>query len=270
MIIGKSGSGKSYFLKTLIAHEWANGTRVIVLDPEAEYLTLTRNLAGNIIDVGNAKEGRINPFHIYKILTEDGTPADPKVTFNTHLKMLESFFKIVLADAPVDVIELINNLVVETYERMGITENTDCSAFPADYFPLFSDLLETLQSKDKESMDDLTKRDMRTAELYLKKFVSGRYSDIWNAPSTLKTGRRPYRFRFPEPVCEQEQYGGKRADAAYLPIHRTGSHQRARKEQGRGEPSYAHHCRRSAPLYRPEIPDCARLFLFDVKAYPQV
>ena len=187
MIIGKSGSGKSYFLKTLIANEWANGTRVIVLDPEAEYLTLTRNLSGNIIDVGNAKEGRINPFHIYKILTEDGTPADPKVTFNTHLKMLESFFKIVLADAPVDVIELINSLVVETYERMGITENTDCSAFPADYFPLFSDLLETLQSKSKESMDELTKRDMRTAELYLKKFVSGRYSDIWNAPSTLKT-----------------------------------------------------------------------------------
>ena len=187
MIIGKSGSGKSYFLKTLIANEWANGTRVIVLDPEAEYLTLTRNLAGNIIDVGNAKEGRINPFHIYKILTEDGTPADPKVTFNTHLKMLESFFKIVLADAPVDVIELINNLVVETYERMGITENTDCSAFPADYFPLFSDLLETLQAKDKESMDSLTLRDMRTAELYLQKFVTGRYSDIWNAPSTLKT-----------------------------------------------------------------------------------
>ena len=187
MIIGKSGSGKSYFLKTLIANEWVNGTRVIVLDPEAEYLTLTRNLAGNIIDVGNAKEGRINPFHIYKILTEDGTPADPKVTFNTHLKMLESFFKIVLADAPVDVIELINNLVVETYERMGIRENTDCSAFPADYFPLFSDLLETLQSKNKESMDELTKRDMRTAELYLQKFVSGRYSDIWNAPSTLKT-----------------------------------------------------------------------------------
>ena len=187
MIIGKSGSGKSYFLKTLIANEWANGTRVIVLDPEAEYLSLTRNLCGNIIDVGNAREGRINPFHIYKILTEDGTPADPKVTFNTHLKMLESFFKIVLADAPVDVIELINNLVVETYERMGITENTDCSTFPADYFPLFSDLLETLQSKDKESMDSLTLRDMRTAELYLQKFVTGRYSDIWNAPSTLKT-----------------------------------------------------------------------------------
>ena len=132
--------------------------------------------------MGNAKEGRINPFHIYKILTEEGTPADPVVTFNTHLKMLESFFKIVLVGASQDVIELINNLVVETYERKGITETTDCSDFKAEDFPLFSDLLETLQAKDKESMDSLTLRDMRTAELYLTKFVSGRYSDIWNAP----------------------------------------------------------------------------------------
>lgn len=196
MIIGKSGSGKSFFLKSLILNEWANNTRVIVCDPEAEYLTLTRNLKGNIIDVGNAKEGRINPFHIYKILTEEGTPADPVVTFNTHLKMLESFFKIVLVGASQDVIELINNLVVETYERKGITETTDCSDFKAEDFPLFSDLLEMLQAKDKESMDSLTLRDMRTAELYLTKFVSGRYSDIWNAPSTLKTDASIIDFNF--------------------------------------------------------------------------
>ena len=37
MIIGKSGSGKSFFLKSLIANEWANDTRIIILDPEAEY-----------------------------------------------------------------------------------------------------------------------------------------------------------------------------------------------------------------------------------------
>lgn len=196
MVIGKSGSGKSFFLKNLILNEWANNTRVIVCDPEAEYLTLTRNLKGNIIDVGNAKEGRINPFHIYKILTEEGTPADPVVTFNTHLKMLESFFKIVLVGASQDVIELINNLAVETYERKGITETTDCSDFKAEDFPLFSDLLETLQAKDKENMDSLTLRDMRTAELYLQKFVSGRYSDIWNAPSTLETDASIIDFNF--------------------------------------------------------------------------
>ena len=196
MIIGKSGSGKSFFLKSLIANEWANDTRVIILDPEAEYLTLTKNLSGNLIDVGNAKEGRINPFHIYKILTEDGLPADPVVTFNTHLKMLESFFKIVFVGANSDVIELINNLAVEAYARKGIYETTDCTQLNAEDFPLFTDLLAVLREKNKEETDGLTLRDMRTAELYLQKFVSGRYSDIWNAPSTLKVDADLIDFNF--------------------------------------------------------------------------
>ena len=195
-VIGKSGSGKSYFLKNLILNEWANDTRIIVLDPEAEYLNVTRNLSGNIIDVGNAKEGRINPFHIYKVLTEDGNTADPVVTFNTHLKMLESFFKIVFVGASSDVIELINNLAVETYERKGITETTDCTEFTPEQFPTFSDMYETLMLKDKETMDALTLRDMRTAELYLQKFVKGRYSDIWNAPSTLEVDADLIDFNF--------------------------------------------------------------------------
>lgn len=37
---------------------------------------------------------------------------------------------------------------------------------------------------------------LRTAELYLQKFVSGRYSDIWNAPSTLKTDANLIDFDF--------------------------------------------------------------------------
>ena len=195
-VIGKSGSGKSYFLKNLILNEWANDTRIIVLDPEAEYLNVTRNLSGNIIDVGNAKEGRINPFHIYKVLTEDGNTADPVVTFNTHLKMLESFFKIVFVGASSDVIELINNLAVETYERKGISETTDCTEFTPEQFPTFSDMYETLMLKDRETMDALTLRDMRTAELYLQKFVKGRYSDIWNAPSTLEVDADLIDFNF--------------------------------------------------------------------------
>ena len=195
-VIGKSGSGKSYFLKNLILNEWANDTRIIVLDPEAEYLNVTRNLSGNIIDVGNAKEGRINPFHIYKVLTEDGNTADPVVTFNTHLKMLESFFKIVFVGASSDVIELINNLAVETYERKGISEATDCTEFTPEQFPTFSDMYETLMLKDKDTMDALTLRDMRTAELYLQKFVKGRYSDIWNAPSTLEVDADLIDFNF--------------------------------------------------------------------------
>jgi len=186
MIIGQSGAGKSFFLKTLILNEWSNNKRIIVLDPEDEYLTLTRNLKGDIVDVGRAKEGRINPFHIYKILTEDGCPAEPSITFNTHLKTLESFFKIVLVGASSDIIELINNLTLETYKNKGITEMTDCTFFKPEDFPTFTDLLATLEKEqEKHKEDEYLYRDYRTANLYLQKFVTGRYSDIWNAPSTL-------------------------------------------------------------------------------------
>ena len=197
MIIGQSGAGKSFFLKSFIVNEWSNGTRIIVLDPEDEYISLTRNLKGNIIDVGRAKEGRINPFHIYKILTEDGGSAEPSITFNTHLKMLESFFKIVLVGASSDIIELINNLAVETYRRKGITEDTDCTNLKPEDFPIFTDLLETLKLEHETSgKEGFTHRDYRTAELYLQKFVTGRYSDIWNLPSTLVVEEDIINFSF--------------------------------------------------------------------------
>ena len=123
-------------------------------------------------------------------------PAEPKVTINTHLKMLESLFKNVLEGAAPDVIELINNLVAETYARKGITENTDCTSLKAEEFPLFSDLMETLKGKNIAAMDSMTARDMKTAELYLQKFVTGRYSDIWNAPSTLEVNADLIDFNF--------------------------------------------------------------------------
>ncbi|MCD8285810.1 MAG: DUF87 domain-containing protein [Clostridia bacterium] len=196
MIIGKSGSGKSYFMKTLIANEWSDGVRIIVLDPENEYTTLAHNLGGSVIDVGNATEGRINPFHIYSILSEDGSPAGPEITFNTHLKTLEGFFRIVLEGAHSDVIELINSLVIDAYALRGITRETDCEDLAPEDFPTFADLLDALEARRKDTADEITLKELRTASLYLEKFVSGRYSDIWNGPSTMASGTDMSVFNF--------------------------------------------------------------------------
>lgn len=194
MIIGKSGSGKSYFLKNLIVNEWSNNTRIIICDPEAEYLYLTKNLGGNIIDVGNAKEGRINPFHVYPILTDDGRPADSIITFNTHLKMLESFFKIVLNEASIVSLELINNLVIEAYLKKGIDGKTKFNKLKPSDYPLFSDLLGVVEEKINGQVFDIN--ELLLIKLYLQKFVSGRYSDIWNHPSTLEVNSSIINFNF--------------------------------------------------------------------------
>ena len=63
--------------------------------------------------------------------------------------MLASFFKIVLADAPSDVVEMINNLVVEMYKKKGITERTNFTTLPADKYPIFDDLYDLILEKMK-------------------------------------------------------------------------------------------------------------------------
>lgn len=185
-VIGQSGSGKTYFLKNLIINEWSNNTKIIICDPEAEYIYLTKNISGNTIDVGNSKDGIINPFHIYQILTDEGNNASPIVTFNTHLKTLESFFKIVLNGVSTDILELINMLVIDTYGYKGITEETDCSSYKPSYFPIFSDMLYVLEEKQKNTDNDYIYKNYEIAKIHLQKFVNGRYSDIWNSPSTLQ------------------------------------------------------------------------------------
>ena len=45
-------------------------------------------------------------------------------------------------------------------------------------------------------MSHVSNREFMTAELYLQKFVTGRYSDIWNSPSTLKVDNIIINFCF--------------------------------------------------------------------------
>lgn len=196
IVIGKSGSGKSFFLKNLIVNEWSNKTRIIICDPESEYVYLTKNLKGEVIDIGNASEGRINPFHIYQVLSEDGDKANSMVTFNTHLKVLESFFKIVLDGASSDIIELINNLVVELYSSKGINGETNFKRLKPKDYPIFSDLLELVKNKQNDKLNILDKKLYKMVELHLQKFVTGRYSDIWNDESTLSTKSNIINFNF--------------------------------------------------------------------------
>jgi len=195
-VIGKSGSGKTYFLKNLLINEWSNSTRIIICDPEAEYLNITKKLNGNIIDVGNAKEGKLNPFHIYKILTENGEEASSFITFNAHLKTLESFFKIVLNDISNDVLELINSLVIDVYNYKGINEQSDFTQISNSDYPIFSDLLFVIEEKISDINDQFMLEKYKLAKLHLLKFTSGRYSDIWNNPSTLEVEANIINFNF--------------------------------------------------------------------------
>ena len=197
MVIGKSGSGNSFFTKTLLSLIYSENSRIYILDPENEYLNLCRNVGGRFIDVGNATEGRINPLHIYQILTDEGTPAEPEVVFAAHLQFLESFFRITLSGITSDSLEELNNIVSKVYEERGITEQTDCSQLSPEDFPVFDDLLKVVDRElDKETLPS-RKANLERVKTYVAKLAAGgRFANLWNGASTLTSDERLVVFNF--------------------------------------------------------------------------
>lgn len=197
MIFGKSGGGKTYFLSSLITNAWADDCICFVIDPENEYNILQKNIDGINIDVGNAINGALNPFHIYQILTDGGELASSETIFYSHLKTLESFFRVILENCNSDVLEIINNSIVEVYNLKGITASTDITNLKAEDYPIFDDLYKYLSKKMEEETNEQIKQLYIKANAYIKKFASGgRYSDLWNKPSSLSVDNQFVVFNF--------------------------------------------------------------------------
>lgn len=213
MIIGKSGGGKSFAAKTLLANMAADNSKIFILDPEKEYDFLTERLHGQVIDVGSGLQGRINPFHITPSLKEDDEEEnknknskkgeyktqtlDRQDDYNAHLQFLEQFFRVIFAGMDSDSFEKVNSLVIEMYKKKGITGNTDLDKLTPKDFPIFDDLSNLVQEKLKAEKDEYLQSIYKKIEIYVQKFATGgRNANIWNGPTTLETKENFVVFAF--------------------------------------------------------------------------
>jgi len=198
VIVGKSGSGKSYATKSLLANLAAEDAKIFILDPENEYTELAGNLHGQIINVGNAQYGRLNPFHIITALDDDEAgEGGPSGSYATHLQFLEEFFKQIMPDCSNDAMEYLNTLVDHMYLEKDITAETDLSKLrPSDY-PVFDDLYDEVLQEFQSSDNPFTRDLLRTLMNYIAKFsTGGRNANIWNGPSTVTTEENFTVFNF--------------------------------------------------------------------------
>lgn len=197
-VAGTPGAGKSYFVKSLGSQLHGDNAIPYILDPENEYKHLCRNVGGRFIDVGSAITGRINPFHIYQMLTENGEPAPTETTFSAHKLFLENFFTTVMPNIHADALEEINNLVGMCYARKNIDETTDCTRIDPEDFPIFDDLYALVDDElKKETVDSVRYGNLQRAKTYVTKFASGgRFANLWNGPSTLSASDRFTVFNF--------------------------------------------------------------------------
>ncbi len=202
VIIGKSGSGKSYATKTILTQLAAENSKIFILDPENEYTRLAQNMNGKVIDVGSATQGRLNPFHIITTLTDEEEGEEREETagatsFHTHLQFLEEFYRQILPGIDTDALEYLNTMTIRMYEQKGIDETTDLSKLGPEDYPIFDDLYDKIINDIQTSSGDYIKHNLKILLNYIAKFATGgRNSVLWNGEASITTNENFIVFNF--------------------------------------------------------------------------
>ena len=196
VIIGKSGSGKSFCTKTLLANLASDNAKVFILDPENEYTNLANNLCGKVLDVSSSKNGRINPFHIILSLDDENCDGTGN-SFYAHLQFLEEFFRVILQGINADSLELLNKVIVEVYNHKGITPKTDLTLLKAKDYPIFQDIAEEIDRRIENEKDEYNLSCYKVLSNYISKFRrGGRNSALWNGFTTFNPSENFVVFNF--------------------------------------------------------------------------
>ncbi len=152
LILGNSGQGKSYLLKLILTNLRESGKNIICLDPEMEYVDLTKNLGGCFIDLmsGEYIINVLEPKSWGDETADDDAPRafKSKTKLSQHISFLRDFFRSYkdFTDREIDTIEL---LLIKLYDKFGISDDTEWSKLKATDYPILSDFYELVEAEYK-------------------------------------------------------------------------------------------------------------------------
>ena len=196
LILGNSGMGKSYLLKTILTNIRESGKKILCLDPEAEYEDLcVEGLGGTYLDCTSG-ENIINPLEpkIWNDNLEEDTADAPdafrkRTRLSQHIAFLKDFFRAYkdFTDAQIDTIEI---LLGKLYDRFGITDKTDFSKLKSTNYPIMQDFYELLDREIMEYKDSkeqlYTEELLKEVRLSLNSMCKGAESIYFNGHTNIK------------------------------------------------------------------------------------
>lgn len=167
VILGKSGGGKSFFVKMEAFRLLMMGIDVLILDPENEYKKLTESMGGEFVVFSTTSQYKINPFD----LVGEGGEADE---LSNKILDLHSLMKVIMGDITPAQDALLDRALVMTYRNVGITQDPATFKLPA---PLLEDLYKVFMGMETPEAKEMAGR--------LEKFVMGSAAGIFNQKSNF-------------------------------------------------------------------------------------
>jgi conjugal transfer ATP-binding protein TraC len=167
VILGKSGGGKSFFVKLEASRLLMMDIDVLIIDPENEYKKLTESMGGEFVEFSSASQYKINPFDL---ATSDPEPDE----LQNKILNLHSLMRVIMGELAPAQDALLDRALVMTYRQKGITQ--DPATFKTQP-PLLEDLYKTLMGMETPESRELADR--------LEKFVKGSAAGIFNHQSNF-------------------------------------------------------------------------------------
>lgn len=160
LILASSGAGKSYMAKLFISRHLLNGTKVIVIDPQSEYVELVKQFKGQLITISRTSETVINPLDL---MGHDY--AEKRLA-------LMDLLAVMLGDISEIQKSVLDRALTLTYERKGINNNPQTWGNKP---PILADLLEELKKMEKPATQ-IEKPTYRSLINRLSMYVDGVFS----------------------------------------------------------------------------------------------
>lgn len=207
VIIGPPGIGKSTAMKDILLLEYAFDSRIIILDPEDEYIEMSNNpnINGGVVNCGGGIKGRINPLQVRKTATvrkedlEEGEKEEDYLQFKLeegkindlalYLQQLKIWFQLYFGkeNYTSGIETILEESLIETYYDFNITWETDIDKLSNTDYPILSDLRNKIIEKRNREQDisDYKKGNYEKLIDLLYSCTEGSDRFYWNGHTTL-------------------------------------------------------------------------------------
>ena len=188
ILLGTSGSGKSTAAKLLLRTHIRNEYKIVAIDPEGELEDMAKLYDGDFINLGLGGEyGMINPLEIVVDVDKDEAGAEVgKAVFVSAIQTLKTFMMYYDPSIEEDLLNLFNEVVIETYQRFNINVNTDFSTLKSEDYPTFSDVYKTIRGRILSYGEATKERDlMERLELKIRPLTYGGLEHYFDGKTTI-------------------------------------------------------------------------------------